>query len=72
MLANGLFPYVVLIFPFFLIAEAPEQPVNLRLMEQQSRSVQISWLESFNGNSPLINYMIQYKLPSGLSSFQLN
>ncbi|ODN04431.1 Down syndrome cell adhesion molecule-like protein Dscam2 [Orchesella cincta] len=46
------------------VQEPPEQPVNLRLLETQSRSVQITWLESFNGNSPLINFIIQYKFPS--------
>ncbi|XP_035712680.1 Down syndrome cell adhesion molecule-like protein Dscam2 [Folsomia candida] len=46
------------------VQEPPEQPGNLRVVEVGSRSVGISWLENFNGNSPLINFIIQSKFPS--------
>ncbi|OXA55481.1 Down syndrome cell adhesion molecule-like protein Dscam2, partial [Folsomia candida] len=50
------------------VQEPPEQPGNLRVVEVGSRSVGISWLENFNGNSPLINFIIQSKFPSGKNS----
>ncbi|XP_035706898.1 Down syndrome cell adhesion molecule-like protein Dscam2 [Folsomia candida] len=46
------------------VQEPPEQPGNLRVVEVGSHSVGISWLENFNGNSPLINFIIQSKFPS--------
>jgi hypothetical protein len=55
------------IFNLNYLTEPPEQPVNIRVVEVGSRTVQISWLENFNGNSPLINFIIQSKFPSGLS-----
>lgn len=39
----------------------PEQPRNLRINAQQSRTLQLTWSQPFAGNSPIIEYHIQYK-----------
>lgn len=49
----------------------PEQPKNLRINAQQSRSLQLTWSQSFAGNSPIIEYHIQYKLITGKKVKQL-
>lgn len=46
--------------------EVPEQPKNLRINAQQSRSLQLTWSPPFAGNSPIIEYHIQYKLITGI------
>lgn len=45
-----------------IVQEVPEQPKNLRINAQQSRSLQLTWSQPFAGNSPIIEYHIQYKL----------
>ena len=40
-------------------------PQNVRVTEQQSRSVQLSWPPPYSGNSPISAYILQYKLVSG-------
>ncbi|XP_073953751.1 Down syndrome cell adhesion molecule 4 isoform X2 [Choristoneura fumiferana] len=44
-----------------VIQEVPEMPKNIRIIDQQSRSIQISWTQPYAGNSPIINYIVQYK-----------
>lgn len=44
-----------------IVQEVPEQPKNLRINAQQSRSLQLTWSQPFAGNSPIIEYHIQYK-----------
>lgn len=53
---------------FLLILEEPEQPKNLRVVETHSRRVKLSWMAPYNGNAPIQNYLIQYKLASGKHS----
>ncbi|XP_072160841.1 cell adhesion molecule Dscam1 [Bemisia tabaci] len=53
-----------------IVQEPPEMPKNIRIMDQQSRSLQLSWTQSYAGNSPVINYIVQYKLISDLWSAQ--
>lgn len=48
-----------------IVQEVPEQPKNLRINAQQSRSLQLTWSQPFAGNSPIIEYHIQYKLITG-------
>lgn len=43
----------------------PEIPKNIRINDQQSRSIQISWSQPYAGNSPITNYIVQYKDGSG-------
>jgi hypothetical protein len=40
-------------------------PKNIRVNDQQSRSLQLSWTQPYAGNSAITNYIIQYKLVSG-------
>ncbi|XP_069971593.1 cell adhesion molecule Dscam1 [Penaeus vannamei] len=47
-----------------VVQEEPEQPKNLRVVETHSRRVKLSWTAPYNGNSPIQNYLIQYKLAS--------
>ncbi|XP_042239240.1 Down syndrome cell adhesion molecule-like protein Dscam2 isoform X3 [Homarus americanus] len=47
-----------------VVQEEPEQPKNLRVVETHSRRVKLSWMAPYNGNSPIQNYLIQYKLAS--------
>lgn len=46
------------------IQEVPEPPKNLRTNSQQSRTLQLTWTQPFNGNSPIVEYHIQYKIIS--------
>ncbi|XP_066972085.1 cell adhesion molecule Dscam1 [Macrobrachium rosenbergii] len=47
-----------------IVQEEPEQPKNLRVVETHSRKVKLSWTAPYNGNSPIQNYLIHYKLAS--------
>uniref|UniRef100_T1GFU6 Down syndrome cell adhesion molecule-like protein Dscam2 n=1 Tax=Megaselia scalaris TaxID=36166 RepID=T1GFU6_MEGSC len=44
-----------------IVQEVPEQPKNLRINSQQSRSLQLTWSQPFAGNSPIEEYHIFYK-----------
>ena len=44
-----------------IVQEVPESPKNLRINSQQSRSIQISWNIPFTGNSPIEEYIVQFK-----------
>jgi hypothetical protein len=44
-------------------------PKNIRVNDQQSRSLQLSWTQPYAGNSAITNYIIQYKLVSGMVCF---
>ena len=50
----------------FSFAEEPEAPRNLRLVESGSRSVTLSWSAPYDGNAPIQNYLLTYKLAKGL------
>uniref|UniRef100_T1J836 Down syndrome cell adhesion molecule-like protein Dscam2 n=1 Tax=Strigamia maritima TaxID=126957 RepID=T1J836_STRMM len=45
-----------------LILENPDMPKMVKLMEHKSRSIKLSWTQPYDGNSPIINYLVQYKL----------
>lgn len=45
-----------------VVQEVPEPPKNLRINSQQSRSVQLTWSQPFNGNSAIDEYHIQFKV----------
>ncbi|XP_049816620.1 Down syndrome cell adhesion molecule-like protein Dscam2 [Schistocerca nitens] len=47
-----------------IVQEVPEMPKNIRINDQQSRSLQLSWTQPYAGNSPITSYTIQYKLVS--------
>lgn len=50
-----------------IVQEVPEQPKNLRINSQQSRSLQLTWSQPFAGNSPIEHYHIYYKQITGES-----
>ncbi|KAK9708583.1 Immunoglobulin I-set domain [Popillia japonica] len=50
-----------------IVQEIPEAPRNVRVIEQLSRSIGLSWTLGFAGNSPINSYIVQYKLGTGLS-----
>ena len=48
-----------------IVQEVPEQPKNLRINSQQSRSLQLTWSQPFAGNSPIEECHIYYKQITG-------
>jgi hypothetical protein len=48
-----------------IVQEIPEPPRNVRVMDQLSRSIGISWTQPYAGNSPITSYIVQYKPGSG-------
>lgn len=44
-----------------VVQEIPEAPKNVRVMDQLSRSIGLSWSTPYTGNSPITNYVVQYK-----------
>lgn len=51
-----------------IVQEVPEQPKNVRINSQQSRSLQVTWSQPYAGNSPIEHYTILYKMITGMSS----
>lgn len=45
-----------------IVQEIPEVPKNIRVNDQQSRSIQVSWTQPYAGNSVITKYIVQYKL----------
>lgn len=45
-----------------LFAERPEEPSNLEAVEVGSRTVKIAWKRPFDGNSPVLSYVVQYQV----------
>lgn len=48
-----------------VILEPPDAPSDLKITEHDGRSARVSWSPPYSGNSPIIHYLIQYKLDSG-------
>lgn len=58
---------IYLVFSIYIYSEAgyveaPENPKDIRIVNQQSRSMEITWNQPYDGNSVILNYIIQYKL----------
>lgn len=47
--------------PLFACAERPDTPSHLEIVEVSSRSVTLSWRRPFDGNSPVLSYIVQYQ-----------
>lgn len=47
------------------VQEIPEAPRNVRVTEQLSRSIGLSWLHPYAGNTQITSYILQYKLGLG-------
>lgn len=41
--------------------ERPDVPSNLECKEVSSRSVKLAWRRPFDGNSPVLSYVVQYQ-----------
>lgn len=48
-----------------IVQEIPEPPKNVRVMDQLSRSIGVSWTQPYAGNSPITGYIVQYKPGAG-------
>lgn len=46
------------------VQERPEAPNTLKILQIQSRSVKLAWTKPFDGNSPIIGYLVQYEVSS--------
>lgn len=46
--------------------EEPESPADVRVEIVSSRSVQVEWKAVYDGNSPILNYIIHYKNITGI------
>ncbi|XP_015125029.1 Down syndrome cell adhesion molecule homolog [Diachasma alloeum] len=46
---------------YLAVQERPDPPTTLQVIEIGSRSIRLSWKRSFDGNSPIRNYIIQYR-----------
>jgi len=40
----------------------PEIPFGLKVLDKSGRTVQLSWLAPYDGNSPITRYIVEYKL----------
>lgn len=49
-----------------IVQELPERVEELTTIEVHSRSVTLSWLAPFDGNTPIMNYHIQYRAAGSL------
>ena len=47
------------------VAEPPEVPFGVKVLDKSGRSVQLSWSAPYDGNSPLTRYLIEYKVSKG-------
>ncbi|XP_034653896.1 Down syndrome cell adhesion molecule-like protein Dscam2 isoform X11 [Drosophila subobscura] len=44
-----------------IVQEVPEMPYALKVLDKSGRSVQLSWAQPYDGNSPLNRYIIEFK-----------
>ncbi|XP_072929902.1 cell adhesion molecule Dscam2-like [Epargyreus clarus] len=43
------------------VQEPPEPPANFRVLDTTSRSVRLQWQRPYDGNSPVMAYVVQYR-----------
>ncbi|XP_055385270.1 cell adhesion molecule Dscam2 isoform X2 [Condylostylus longicornis] len=46
---------------YLAVQERPDTPSNLEIFEIGSRNVKLSWRRPFDGNSPVLSYLVQYQ-----------
>lgn len=51
----------------FTLLDVPSSPTAVRLANIKSRSLEISWLGPHDGNSPILNYVIEYSNLPGMT-----
>ncbi|XP_037917664.1 Down syndrome cell adhesion molecule-like protein Dscam2 isoform X4 [Hermetia illucens] len=44
-----------------IIQEVPEMPYALKVLDKSGRTVQLSWAQPYDGNSPIKRYIIEFK-----------
>lgn len=44
------------------VQERPDPPSMLEVVEVSSRSVKLAWRRPFDGNSPVLGYLVQYQI----------
>lgn len=47
------------------VAEVPEAPYGLKVLDKSGRTVQLSWAAPYDGNSPIKKFLIEYKRAKG-------
>ena len=58
--------YIICIF-----SDVPASPGTVRLSAIKSRSLEISWSRPHDGNSPILNYIIEYSNLPGMSQIDI-
>ncbi|XP_023034507.1 Down syndrome cell adhesion molecule-like protein Dscam2 isoform X1 [Drosophila willistoni] len=53
---------------YLAVQERPDTPSNLEIFEVGSRTVKLSWRRPFDGNSPVLSYLVQYQALKYLQS----
>ncbi|CAG9133999.1 unnamed protein product [Plutella xylostella] len=48
-------------FVHLAVQEPPEPPANFRVVEATSRTVRLQWRRPYDGNSPVLGYVVQYR-----------
>ncbi|XP_052744070.1 cell adhesion molecule Dscam2-like isoform X2 [Bicyclus anynana] len=43
------------------VQEPPEPPANFRVVDTTSRSIRLQWRRPYDGNSPVLGYVVQYR-----------
>lgn len=46
---------------YLAVQERPDTPSHLEVFEVGSRTVKLSWRRPFDGNSPVLSYLVQYQ-----------
>ncbi|KAF2359815.1 Fibronectin type III [Trinorchestia longiramus] len=44
-----------------IVQEIPEQPSGLKVLDKTGRSVELTWIPPYDGNSPITRYIVEYK-----------
>ncbi|KAK5645477.1 hypothetical protein RI129_006777 [Pyrocoelia pectoralis] len=44
-----------------IVQEIPEVPYGLKVLDKSGRTVQLSWVAPYDGNTPITRYVIEYK-----------
>ncbi|XP_050305202.1 cell adhesion molecule Dscam2 isoform X24 [Anthonomus grandis grandis] len=48
-----------------IVQEVPEVPYGLKILDKSAKTVQLSWVAPYDGNSPIKKYLIEYKPSKG-------
>ncbi|XP_018577212.1 Down syndrome cell adhesion molecule-like protein Dscam2 isoform X1 [Anoplophora glabripennis] len=49
-----------------IVQEVPEVPYGLKVLDKSGKSVQLSWVSPYDGNSPIEKFVIEYKPSKGI------